>query len=192
MKEVHTNDVVTICKILARPFLRLYKTGKYDWPRHAVVIIIVIISILITKQASSCFSACFVESRKSVFWQQRQTLLKCWTVLNGFEQCWTVLKDVERCWMVLNSAERFWTLLNGFERCWTVLNGVERCWTVLSSAEWCWKSCFSFYCNAGDFLTGWWPNKLNATALYVCREPDVSVLHAAKYESCAVCAWLAT
>lgn len=62
MKEVHRNDVVRICKILARPFLRLYKTGKYDWPSHAVIIVIVI-----TKQASSCFSAGFVESRNSVF-----------------------------------------------------------------------------------------------------------------------------
>ena len=34
VKEVHTNDVVAICKILARPFLRLYKSGKYDWPSH--------------------------------------------------------------------------------------------------------------------------------------------------------------
>lgn len=64
MKVVHTNDLVTVCKILARLSLRLYKTGKYDWPSYAVVIIIIVI---ITKQASSCFSVCFLESRKSVF-----------------------------------------------------------------------------------------------------------------------------
>ena len=66
VKRVRTNDVLTVCKVLVRPFLRLYKNGKYNWPRHAVIIIIVI-SILVTKQASSCFSVCFVESRKSVF-----------------------------------------------------------------------------------------------------------------------------
>jgi hypothetical protein len=67
VKGVHINDMVTVCKVLVRPLLRLHKNGKYDWPSHAVIIIIIVISILITKQASSYFSVCFVESRKSVF-----------------------------------------------------------------------------------------------------------------------------
>jgi hypothetical protein len=66
VKGVHTNDVVTIYKVLVRPILRLFKKGKYDCPSHAVIIII-FMSIFIIKQAGSCFPVCFVENRKPVF-----------------------------------------------------------------------------------------------------------------------------
>ena len=63
VRGIHTNDVAAICKELVGPFLPLYRNEKYNWQSHVVIIIIVII----TKQASFCFSVCFVESRKSVF-----------------------------------------------------------------------------------------------------------------------------
>jgi len=41
VEGVRTDDMVTVCKVLVRPVLPLYKNGKYDWPSHVVIIVII-------------------------------------------------------------------------------------------------------------------------------------------------------
>jgi hypothetical protein len=41
VEGVRTNDMVRVSKVLVRPVLRLYKNGKYNWPSHVIIVIII-------------------------------------------------------------------------------------------------------------------------------------------------------